>query len=325
MPRARVGKHPGPPNRARPEAPEGPAARHPGSTPASAETHPDLAGLLGRQVRLARARCGMTRKQLAQQSEISLAYLARVESGTGNISLSLLHRLAAALNLPIESLLSPPETHGADFGLLVEFLKRRSPAELTHIRRQLFEEFEGRSRRAGQRIALVGIRGTGKSTLGPLLADHLGIPFVELNREIAREAGIAVSEIFMLYGQRGYRALERRCLERVVTTHPKVVLATGGGIVAEPATYELLLSSFYTVWLHGRPERLFSRVMAQHDARIASPQLRREALEHIARMLEARRHLYEVADVTLDTSDKSPGEVLRELMAQLPLAQPVGP
>src|SRR5690606_22217454 len=237
----------------------------------------------------------MTRRQLARESGISLAYLARVERGAGNLSLDLLQRLAAALNLPAPELLSAPEMHSADLALLVEFLRRRAPGELALIRRRLFEEFEGRARRGGQRIALTGIRGAGKSTVGPLLAETLGIPFVELNREIVREAGIALSEIFMLYGQSGYRALERRCLERVVTDYPRVVLATGGGIVAEPATYELLLSSFYTVWLHGRPEILFGRVMAQHDARIASPQLKREALEHIARMLAARRRPYQLA------------------------------
>ena len=324
MPRARVGKQsPFPPLGTRAAGAEGATGRGRRSAlPAGADG--ELRNRLARQVRLARARRGMTRRQLARESGISLAYLARVENGAGNLSLDLLQRLAAAVNLPVPELLSPPEVHGADYALLVEFLKRRAPGELAHIRQRLFEEFEGRSQRAGQRIALTGIRGAGKSSIGPLLAEALGIPFVELNREIVREAGIALSEIFMLYGQSGYRALERRCLERVVTEYPRVVLATGGGIVAEPATYELLLSSFYTVWLHGRPEILFGRVMAQHDARIASPQLRSEALEHIARMLEARRHLYELADVTIDTSGKDVAGVLRELVACVPAAEAVG-
>lgn len=277
-----------------------------------------LHALFAQRVRTARAQRFMTRKQLAEQSGISLAYLARVEAGTGNISLTLLHRLARALNLPIESLLAPEESQGADLTLIVEFLKRRRPDELARIRRQLFEGFNQAAIREAQRVALVGIRGVGKSTSGPLLAKRLGVPFVELNREIEKEAGLAVSEIFMLYGQHGYRQLERRCLDRVVGAYPRVVLATGGGLVAEPATYELLLSSFFTIWLKARPQVMFARVLAQHDARIASPKLRSEALENIARTLEARRHLYELAHMSYDTSGKTIDQVVGALAAALP-------
>lgn len=273
--------------------------------------------LLAQRVRQARAQLGMTRKQLAQQSGISLAYLARVEGGTGNISLGLLHRLALSLNLPLENFLARAETHGADFTLILEHLKRQSPLELTRIRRQLFDQVDLRPTRAKQRIALLGIRGVGKSTLGPLLAERLGVPFVELNRCIEAEAGIGVAEILNVYGQHSYRQLERRCLERVVQSHPKVVLATGGGIVTEPATYELLMSSFYTVWLKAKPAIMFARVMAQHDARIARPQLRGEALNNIARTLEARQHLYELADMAFDTSGRSAEQCARALFAAL--------
>jgi XRE family aerobic/anaerobic benzoate catabolism transcriptional regulator len=157
-----------------------------------------------------------------------------------------------------------------------------------------------------------------------LLAERLGIPFVELNREIEKEAGIAVSELFMLYGQHGYRALERRCLERIVASYPKVVLATGGGIVAEPATYELLLASFFTIWLKAKPLAMFERVLAEHDARIASADMRDEALENIGRTLEARRHLYELAPASFDTTDKTVREIVPALLALLPTAAPKG-
>jgi XRE family aerobic/anaerobic benzoate catabolism transcriptional regulator len=260
----------------------------------------------------------MTRKQLAQQSGISLAYLGRVENGTGNISLGLLRRLALALSMPIVDLLAPEEHPNADLTLIVEFLKRRGQDELARIRRQLFDGFGPTGNRDARRIALIGIRGVGKSTVGPLLARELGIPFVELNREIEKEAGLAVSEIFMLYGQRGYRQLERRCLERVIVSRPRVVLATGGGIVTEAATYELLLSSFFTIWLKARPRIMFERVLAQHDARIASPKLRSEALENIAHSLEARRHLYELAHLSFDTSGKDLDEVASALLSALP-------
>jgi XRE family aerobic/anaerobic benzoate catabolism transcriptional regulator len=273
--------------------------------------------LLAQRVRAARAARGMTRKQLARHSRISLAYLARIESGTGNISLGLLFRLAESLNLPLESFLSRVQTHSADFMLILEFLKRQTPAELARIRRQLFDRDDAGSPAAKQRIALLGIRGVGKSTLGPLLAERLGVPFVELNRQIEAEAGLAVAEILNVYGQHNYRQLERRCLERVVMSYPKVVLATGGGIVTEPATYELLMSSFYTVWLKAKPQVMFARVMAQHDARIARPQLRGEALKNIERTLEARKHLYELADLTFDTSGRSSEQAARALAAAL--------
>lgn len=273
----------------------------------------ELHAQLAQRVRDARARRFMTRKALAEQSGISLAYLARVEGGTGNISLGLLQRLALALNLPIESFFTSEEAPSADFALIVEFLKRQPPERLAHIRQQLFEGEAG-----GQRIALIGIRGVGKSTLGPLLADRLGIPFVELNREIEREANLAVSEIFTLYGQHGYRVLERSCLERVVAEYPDVVLATGGGIVAESATYEVLLSSFFTIWLQAKPRVMFERVLAQHDARIASTQLRDEAIENIGRTLEARRRLYELAHSSFDTSGKTLEQIVTALVATLP-------
>jgi XRE family aerobic/anaerobic benzoate catabolism transcriptional regulator len=282
----------------------------------------ELRARFAQRIRNARAQRFMTRKQLAEHSGISLAYLARIESGTGNISLGMLHRLALALNLPIESLLAPEGDLGADLTLIVEFLKRRRPDELARIRRQLLETFDRGANREARRIALVGIRGVGKSTLGPLLAKRRGVPFVELNREIEKEAGLAVSEIFMLYGQHGYRQLERRCLERVVVAYPRLVLATGGGIVAEPATYELLLSSFLTIWLKARPQVMFGRVLAQHDARIASPKLRSEALENIARTLDARRHLYELAHRSYDTSGKTIDQVVDALVALLPAPRP---
>jgi XRE family transcriptional regulator, aerobic/anaerobic benzoate catabolism transcriptional regulator len=278
-----------------------------------------LHALLAQRVRDARARRFMTRKALAEQSGISLAYLARVESGTGNISLGLLQRLSLALNLPIESFLASGEPANADFTMIVEFLRRQPPERLANIRKQLFES------RDAQRIALVGIRGVGKSTLGPLLAERLGIPFVELNREIEREAKLGISEIFSLYGQRGYRALERSCLERIVVEHPNVVLATGGGIVAEAATYELLLGSFFTIWLKAKPRLMFERVLGQHDARIASAQLRFEAVDNIKRTLEARRHLYELAHAAFDTTGKAPGQIVGALLSLLPAEQRPAP
>jgi XRE family transcriptional regulator, aerobic/anaerobic benzoate catabolism transcriptional regulator len=273
----------------------------------------DLHELLAQRLRRARAQRFMTRKALAEQSGISLAYLARVEAGAGNISLALLQRLALALHLPIESFVTAEESASPDFTMIVEFLKRQTPESLAQIRQRLFD-----GNRAAQRIALIGIRGVGKSTLGPLLAERLDVPFVELNREIEREAKLAVSEIFTLYGQHGYRVLERSCLSRIVSEYPSVVLATGGGIVAESATYEILLTSFFTIWLRAEPRVMFERVLMQHDARIANVQLRDEALENIARTLEARQPLYQLAHASFDTSRKRVAQIVPALLALLP-------
>ncbi len=279
----------------------------------------ELSMQLGQRVRSARAARAMTMKQLASEAGISLPYLSRVEKGDGNISIAVLYRLAMALNLPIENLLADNERYGNNYALVVELLKRQSPEQLADIRRVLVEHVSGRKGGSAppRKVALIGLRGAGKSTLGPLLAASLKVPFIELNREIEQEAGITLNEIFWIYGQAGYRRLEQRCLERVIATYPEVVLATGGGIVAEPATFELLQHSFYNVWLKARPEEHFARVMAQHDARIASPQLKQEAMENILRTLEARESAYQLAHLTVQTSDKSVAETVKELVALL--------
>jgi XRE family aerobic/anaerobic benzoate catabolism transcriptional regulator len=140
------------------------------------------------------------------------------------------------------------------------------------------------------------------------------VPFIELDREIEQEAGTSLQEIITLYGQSGYRNLELRCLERVIAIHSCVVLATSGGIVTEPATYEMLLRAFRTVWLQADPELHFSRVMAQNDARIASPSMRKEAMDNIYHSLDARHNLYEMADATIDTSSLSVDEVVDQIV-----------
>ncbi len=278
----------------------------------------ELSMQLGQRVRSARAARAMTIKQLAAESGISLPYLSRVEKGDGNISIAVLYRLAAALNLPIENLLVDNERYGTDYVLLVELLKRQPAEQLAEIRQLLSERLSGRKTGTPPRkLALVGLRGAGKSTLGPLVAAGLKVPFVELNREIEREAGISLKEIFWIYGQAGYRKLERRCLERIIVTYPEVVLATGGGIVAEPATYGMLQHSFYNIWLKARPEEHFERVMAQHDVRIASQQLRQDAMENIQHTLEAREALYRLAHLEVITSDKNVEQVAQEILAHL--------
>lgn len=285
----------------------------------SAGLDPDSALILSRlahNIRLFRGQRGMTRKTLAEQSGVSLPHLARLESSQGNVSVVVLGKVAKALNQPLSSLFADDAASSADLGILIEFLKRQPAVELARIRERLFAEFEPLQKDKEHRIALIGLRGAGKSTVGRLLAERLGRPFVELNKEVEREAGISLQEIINFYGQAGYRNLERRCLERIVATYPDVILATGGGIVAEPLTYEILLSSFVTVWLRAEDEVHFRRVMDQHDLRIAKPELYKEAMDNIHRTLEARDHLYRMASLTVDTTSMSVEEVVEKVAAQ---------
>ncbi|AJP57674.2 transcriptional regulator [Pandoraea vervacti] len=272
---------------------------------------------LARQVRTLRAQRGMTRKQLAAQSGVSLPYLARVEAGAGNVSLAVLHKLAEALNVGVETLVAERTADNGDLLILIEYLRQQPADVLSRLRRQIVVANATQGRHTGQRIALIGLRGAGKSTLGPRLAQAIGAPFIELDKEVEREAGIAIGEVITLYGQAAMRRIERQCIERIIAEHENVVLATGGGIVSEAATYERVLRAFRTVWLRARPDVHFQRVMQQNDARIATEALRGEALEHIHRMLDARESLYRLADMTLDTSDLTTDEALSSLTARL--------
>lgn len=293
-----------------------PAEREP--LPPANDADPEserLQALIAANLRLLRAQRFMTRKQLAEHSGVSVPHLARLEGGQGNVSLGVLAKLGRALNQPIASLIAERDGHEGDLALIVEFLKQQPPETLATIRRQLMEQYGAAARATHERIALVGLRGAGKSSVGERLAERLGVPFVELNREVEREAGIPLQEVINLYGQASYRSLERRCLEQVIAAHPKVVLATGGGIVAESSTYELLLRAFHTVWLRAEPETHFRRVMAQRDARIARPALYREAMDNIHRSLTARQSLYEMADETIDTTELAVDEVVERIAA----------
>ena len=253
----------------------------------------------------------MTRKILARDSGVSERYLAQLESGRGNASILLLRQIAAALNLPLADLLSEQTEQAVELSLVGELLKRLPAPKLAEVRSRLAREYGGAMQQRKQRIALVGLRGAGKSTLGARLAKLIDVPFIELDREIEREAGTSLSEIFLLYGQAGYRRYERRCLEKVLERHARGVIATGGSIVSEPGTYDLLLSTCFTIWLKAEPEEHMSRVIAQGDTRPMAGS--REAMDDLRRILAGRSALYRQADVTVDTASKSIDKSLAEL------------
>jgi XRE family transcriptional regulator, aerobic/anaerobic benzoate catabolism transcriptional regulator len=269
---------------------------------------------VGDRVRLGRARRGMSRKVLSQASGVSERYLADLERGAGNPSLLVLRQIADALGLEVAQLVSDQPERPIDLALAIHQLERLSPPELAEARRLLSQRF-GSARAAHGRIALVGLRGAGKTTLGQRAAAALGVPFVELDREVERASGMELSEIFATHGQAMYRHLERQCLETTIQRFDRVVIAAGGSLVTEPATYDLLLSSCFVVWLSARPHEHMGRVLAQGDLRpmAEGPQ----AMDDLKAILASRTALYGKADAEVDTSAKSEAEALADLLAAI--------
>ncbi len=255
---------------------------------------------LGRHVRELRERRGMSRKQAARESGVSERHLAHLEAGEGNISILLLRRIVRVLNVSLADLLSDHDDEGADKRVIRRLLERVPASRLEGLMSRLMRDFSGPDGERRWRVALIGLRGAGKSTLGARLAQELGAPFIEIDREIERDAGMPVAEIFSLYGQTGYRRFEKRALERVVSEHERAVLSVGGGIVSQPDTYTFLLAHCHTVWLKAAPEEHMARVIAQGDLRPMAGH--EEAMEDLRRILKAREALYAKADTVVDTS-----------------------
>ena len=269
--------------------------------------------LIGERVRHARARRGMTRKILARDSGVSERYLAELESGRGNISILLLRQIARAMGLPLADLTRDGPDRAVEFTLVRQLLERLAPAELAAAHGLLRARFMPAvaGERSG-RIALIGLRGAGKTTLGQQLAERLGVPFFDLGVEIERDSGMSLSELFSLSGQAAYRRLERRALERLLERHARAVIETGGSLVSEAGTYELLLGTCLTVWIKATPEEHMSRVIAQGDERPMAGN--DEAMADLRSILAERDPLYAKADAVVDTSRRSAPQSLGELL-----------
>jgi XRE family aerobic/anaerobic benzoate catabolism transcriptional regulator len=281
------------------------AAETDGVDAAGAARHPFLSAL-GERVRSLRARRGMTRKALALASDVSERHLANLEYGTGNASVLVLLQVAQALQCPLAELIGDVSTSSPEWLLIRELLERRDEATLRRVRAAIGELLgtggeHGRGARArSTRIALIGLRGAGKSTLGAMLAEDLGFAFVELSREIEKFAGCSVSEIQNLYGQAAYRRYERRALEEAIQIYPEAVIATPGGIVSDPANFNLVLAHCTTVWLKAAPEDHMRRVVAQGDLRPMAAS--REAMDDLRTILAGRASFYAKAELEVDTS-----------------------
>lgn len=291
-----------------------PVAHHPKLT--SADDLGVYLAQLGERVRTMRARRGMSRKALATHSGVSERYLAQLEGGTGNCSIVLLRRIAGALGLPVAELIDDRPERPADSLLLAQLIERLSPVQIAEARDYLTARFGGGVRPdRRQRIALIGLRGAGKSTLGALLARHLRAPFIELDREIERQSGMQLAAVFELFGQPTFRRLERDALQSVLQSHDRFVLATGGSLVTEPATYELLMTSCLTVWVRARPDDHMSRVIAQGDLRPMSNNA--HAMDDLVAILNSREPLYAKADLTLHTAGSSAEESFKALVEMM--------
>ncbi|MDM0028070.1 helix-turn-helix transcriptional regulator [Variovorax saccharolyticus] len=290
--------------------------------PAEEAKNPLLAAL-GERVRNLRARRGLTRKAVALAADVSERHLANLEYGIGNASILVLQQVATALQCSLAELVGDVTTISPEWLLIRELLENRSEADLRRARVALGELL---GTAAGdparhRRIALIGLRGAGKSTLGQMLADDLDVPFIELSREIEKIAGCSVREIHDLYGTNAYRRYERRALEETVQIYSEVVIATPGGIVSDPATFNQLLAHCTTVWLQAAPEEHMGRVAAQGDTRPMAAS--KEAMDDLRRILSGRAAFYSKADLSVDTGGQDLAQsfarlrgAVREAMAQ---------
>ncbi len=282
------------------------------ASPGSGRDDAAFGEAIGRLVRQGRAKRGMTRRQLAQDSSASERYLAQIESGASNPSVVVMRAIAGALDVPIAELLPAAQGRPAALDRIVAVLSQLQPEELPAIA-DLIEKHAGRAAAAdrAQRIALVGLRGAGKSTLGRKLADKIGCPFVELNRMIEQDYGASLPMLIEMSGVATFRRYERACLERVIAEHKRVVIATAGGIVSNVETYALLLRRSHAVWVSARPEEHMSRVMKQGDFRPMAKN--REAMSDLVAILDARKLDYARAEAQLDTS----GATVEQSLAKL--------
>ncbi len=270
---------------------------------------------LGKRVRELRNRRGRTRKMMAHEAEISERHLAQLEAGEGNISIVLLRRIAAAVNVSLAELFSRDAEESVEMRLIRRFLERLPAHRLEDVVFRLMRDFGHQEKARRMRIALIGMRGAGKSTLGARLSvEEMHLPFIELDREIEKDTGMPLAEVISLYGQSGYRGIERRTLERVLRENKQAIVSVGGGIVSEKQTYDYLLSNCYTIWVKAQPEEHMSRVIAQGDLRPLAGN--DQAMEDLRRIMEAREPLYCKADMCLDTS----GETVEQSFAKLKAA-----
>lgn len=264
-------------------------------------------------VREMRAQRDMTRKDLSKRSDISERYLAQVEAGKANISIALLWRLAEAMDVSFNSFLPQEESVDIELAPLKKFLSELSPDDEKKAYEMLLKHFSNENGPVGG-VALIGLRGAGKSTLGKQLAESVGVPFVSLTDVIEKLAGLGLQEILSMFGERAFRRLEREALDYVIDNYDSVILEVGGNLVSEKDTFEHLLSSFYTVWVRAKLEDYIGRVLEQGESKPLRDTS--HALEDLKHILSEREPLYMEANWVIDTSDRSIQDCTEELAAK---------
>ena len=287
-----------------------------GKTGTAGEGDADTAAfiaMVGDRVRMARNRKGISRRALSELSGVSQRYLAQLEGGDGNVSIALLRKIARSLDLEIEWLVGREDPWSSDLMTMMQLFRQATRDQRARVM-EVLDPNESGVRRAG-RVALIGLRGAGKSTLGRLTAKRMGVPFVELNVVIEEVAGMPVDEVIALYGQEGYRRLERQALQNLVATHEQLVLAVAGGIVSEPETFSYLLRHCHTIWLKAEPEEHMARVRSQGDERpmAGNP----AAMDELKSILTSREALYAKADAVVNTSGSSVDQSVEAVMTSI--------
>ena len=274
----------------------------------------------GERLRTLRARRGLTRKAVAQAADVSERYLANLEHGTGNASYLILVQIARALQCSIAEVIGDLTTASPEWLMIREMLQGKTEAELVRARIAIGESLGTVSdpQEKNHRVALIGLRGAGKSTLGKMLAEDLDLPFVELSRVIEDVAGYSVREIQDLYGVSAYRRYERRALEETLQIYPDLVLATPGGLVSDAATFNILLSHCTTVWLQAAPEDHMNRVALQGDMRPMAASA--EAMEDLRQILAGRSAFYSKAQLSVNTSQQPLAETYQILQMKVKAA-----
>lgn len=278
--------------------------------PGSAAT--ELLSTLARQVRSLRAHRKMTRKSLARRSGVSERYLAQLENGQGNASVVLLGRIAEALQVTVSDLLRIREPYTAEEVVISDLLRSLNPDSHKAVLQMLAEQFAV-APDARRRVALVGLRGSGKTSQGRKLAARLQVPFVQLGHEIETLAGMSTLEIFSLSGQSGYRQLEEKALMQSLQKYDRCVLETGGGIVTDKSLLNTLLTTCFVVWLFARPEDHMQRLVAEGDVRPMQDSA--DAMSSLRRILAEREEHYAKAHAAIDTSGKTVDECADELLS----------
>lgn len=274
-------------------------------------TQEDITTAIGTRVRAARARAGMSRRKLAEAADVSERYLNQLENGDANVSVGILSRVASALGLEVNQLMTAAGAeNGALDGPLAALLGQMSPREQTEAA-AILERYLVDRRKSQRGIALLGLRGAGKSTVGALFAQLHGLPFLSVTREIETRAGMTLPDLFNLGGPDAYRKLENEVVRGLSARTDRIVLETAGGIVSNSAALEMILASFRTVWLKAAPHEHLQRVIRQGDMRPMRETP--EALDHLKALLKQREQEYARADCALDTTGRAPEDCVREL------------